>query len=53
MSLEKAVNHGAHGEHGGKTIDCIHPLGESINKHKWFFSVFSVRSVVIEQRFLG
>jgi hypothetical protein len=34
MIQEKAVNHGVHGEHGVKTMDCsplgIHPLGEFI-----------------------
>jgi hypothetical protein len=57
MNLEKAVNHGVHGEHGVKTIDCmifgIHPLGEAINFRKLPFSVLSVPSVVIELRFLG
>jgi hypothetical protein len=65
MNLEKAINHGVHGEHGAKTIDCmkfgIYPqcaelaevLGGAINFSKLPFSVFSVPSVVIELRFLG
>jgi hypothetical protein len=51
MNLEKAVNHGVHGEHGVKTIDSmifgIHPLGETMNFCKL---PFSVPSVVIEPR---
>ncbi len=57
MNLKKAVNHGVHGEHGVRTIDCmifvIHPLGEVINCRKQPFSVYSVPSVVIELRFFG
>jgi hypothetical protein len=38
INLEKAVNHGGHGEHGGKTRACVglsnHPLGESEEKAK-------------------
>jgi hypothetical protein len=47
ISLEKAVNHGAHGEHGVKTKDYtllgIHPLGESSKGPKLPFSVASTQ----------
>jgi hypothetical protein len=36
MKLEKAVNHGGHSEHGGKSKTCVgvsnHALGESGKK---------------------
>jgi hypothetical protein len=55
--LKKAVNHGVHGEHRVKTMDCtllgLHPFGEATKDPKWPFSVLSVNSVVIELGFQG
>jgi len=48
MILENSINHGVHGEHGVKTMNCaffgIHPLGEVIKGCKLPFSVPSVVS---------
>lgn len=51
MSLEKAINHGAHGEHEVKTMDCmllvIRQLGKIMGGARRLSSVSSVFSVVI------
>jgi hypothetical protein len=56
MNLETSFNHGDHREHGEKIRDCIvfgmQPSGETIKDFRPHFSVFSVPSVVIEQRLL-
>ena len=56
MTLEKAVHHGAHGDHGESTAPCMYranPLSVEASAKVWLLFFRSVAVFAVVQRFVG